>query len=344
MNDCHLSYEFYRSDVFLDRKRFVRFKISKLEKKKKISLNYSVLDSDEGLRVDLVAAKQFSDYSRGHIQKWIKNGDLLVNNQEVKTKHSLQLNDVISVDFWEEPQLGDQPEAIPLDIIFEDEEIMIINKSVGMVVHPGSGNPDGTLVNALLAHEESLGFLPRAGIVHRLDKDTSGLIVVAKKESAYLNLIEQLKERSVKRTYMAIVVGVPISNKIINEPIGRHPKIRTKQAVVKNGKEAITRVRLSESFQGYSLLRVNLETGRTHQIRVHLSHAGYPIVGDSVYGARKQFAPGSTEDLKHIISSFTRQALHASELELIHPSSEKLVSFEADLQEDMSTLIGQLKD
>ena len=315
-----------------------------MEKKKKISLNYSVLDSDEGLRVDLVAAKQFSDYSRGHIQKWIKNGDLLVNNQEVKTKHSLQLNDVISVDFWEEPQLGDQPEAIPLDIIFEDEEIMIINKSVGMVVHPGSGNPDGTLVNALLAHEESLGFLPRAGIVHRLDKDTSGLMVVAKKESAYLNLIEQLKERSVKRTYMAIVVGVPISNKIINEPIGRHPKIRTKQAVVKNGKEAITRVRLSESFQGYSLLRVNLETGRTHQIRVHLSHAGYPIVGDSVYGARKQFAPGSTEGLKNIISSFTRQALHASELELIHPSSEKLVSFGADLPEDMSTLISQLKD
>jgi 23S rRNA pseudouridine1911/1915/1917 synthase len=315
-----------------------------LEKKKKISLNYSVLDSDEGLRVDLVAAKQFSDYSRGHIQKWIKNGDLLVNNQEVKTKHSLQLNDVISVDFWEEPQLGDQPEAIPLDIIFEDEEIMIINKSVGMVVHPGSGNPDGTLVNALLAHEESLGFLPRAGIVHRLDKDTSGLMVIAKKESTYLNLIEQLKERSVKRTYMAIVVGVPISNKIINEPIGRHPKIRTKQAVVKNGKEAITRVSLSESFQGYSLLRVNLETGRTHQIRVHLSHAGYPIVGDSVYGARKQFAPGSTEGLKNIISSFTRQALHASELELIHPSSEKLVSFEADLPEDMSTLIGQLKD
>lgn len=294
--------------------------------------------------MDLVAAKQFSDYSRGHIQKWIKNGDLLVNNQEVKTKHSLQLNDVISVDFWEEPQLGDQPEAIPLDIIFEDEEIMIINKSVGMVVHPGSGNPDGTLVNALLAHEESLGFLPRAGIVHRLDKDTSGLMVIAKKESAYLNLIEQLKERSVKRTYMAIVVGVPISNKIINEPIGRHPKIRTKQAVVKNGKEAITRVSLSESFQGYSLLRVNLETGRTHQIRVHLSHAGYPIVGDSVYGARKQFAPGSTEGLKNIISSFTRQALHASELELIHPSSEKLVSFGADLPEDMSTLIGQLKD
>ena len=315
-----------------------------MEKKKKISLNYSVLDSDEGLRVDLVAAKQFSDYSRGHIQKWIKNGDLLVNNQEVKTKHSLQLNDVISVDFWEEPQLGDQPETRPLDIIFEDEEIMIINKSVGMVVHPGSGNPDGTLVNALLAHEESLGFLPRAGIVHRLDKDTSGLMVVAKKEAAYLNLIEQLKERSVKRTYMAIVVGVPISNKIINEPIGRHPKIRTKQAVLKNGKEAITRVSLSESFQGYSLLRVNLETGRTHQIRVHLSHAGYPIVGDSVYGARKQFAPGSTEGLKNIISSFTRQALHASELELIHPSSEKLVSFEADLPEDMSTLIGQLKD
>jgi len=302
------------------------------------------LDSDEGSRVDQVAAKSFSQYSRGHIQKWIKDGDLLVNDTKVKPKHSLTSGDHISVDFWEEPQLSDQPEDIAIDILHEDEEIMIINKSAGMVVHPGSGNQNGTLVNALLAHNENLGFLPRAGIVHRLDKDTSGLLVIAKKETAYLNLVEQLKARSVRRVYSAIVVGIPLSNKTIDEPIGRHPKIRTKQAVVRNGKEAITRISVSEAFQGYSHLKVSLETGRTHQIRVHLSYIGFPIIGDNVYGARKQFAPGSSEKLKSIISEFKRQALHARELELIHPSTNKPIAFEAKLPKDMTMLLEQLKD
>jgi 23S rRNA pseudouridine1911/1915/1917 synthase len=253
------------------------------------------------------------------------------------------LEDIVSVNFWEEPQLVDQAEDIPLEIIFEDEEIIVINKSTGLVVHPGSGNPDGTLVNALLAHDSSLGFLPRAGIVHRLDKDTSGLMVIAKKESSYLNLIEQLKARSVRRTYLAIVVGVPISNKTINAPIGRHPKIRTKQAINQNGKEAITRISVSESFKGYALLKVNLETGRTHQIRVHLSHIGYPIIGDSVYGARKQFAPGSTDEIKTTISEFKRQALHAEELELIHPGTQNSISFEAKIPSDIARLLETLK-
>ena len=314
-----------------------------MEKKKKISLNYTVLESDEGYRVDQVVARQFSEYSRGHIQKWIKEGDLLVNGKEVKPKQALMLEDTVSVNFWEEPQLADQAEDIPHEIIFEDEEIIVINKSIGLVVHPGSGNPDGTLVNALLAHDSSLGFLPRAGIVHRLDKDTSGLMVIAKKESSYLNLIDQLKARSVRRTYLAIVVGVPISNKTINAPIGRHPKIRTKQAINQNGKEAITRISVSESFKGYALLKVNLETGRTHQIRVHLSHIGYPIIGDSVYGARKQFAPGSTEEIKTTISEFKRQALHAEELELIHPATQKSISFEAKIPSDMARLLEILK-
>ena len=195
-----------------------------------------------------------------------------------------------------------------------------------------------------MSHNEELSFLPRAGIVHRLDKDTSGIMVISKSEISYLNLIEQLKERSVKRTYLAIVLGAPLANKIINKPIGRHPKIRTKQAVTHNGKEAITRFSVLESLEGYSLLRVNLETGRTHQIRVHLSHIGYPIVGDPVYGNRSKFSPGSNEAFKKVISSFKRQALHAEEIELIHPSSKELISFKASMPSDMQTLLDDIKN
>ena len=312
--------------------------------KKKVSLIYTALDSDLGNRVDQISSKQFTEYSRAHIQKWIKEGNLLVNDKKIKAKYIPQLGDVISVEFWEEPQLIDLPEDIPLEIIFEDEEIMIINKPAGLVVHPGSGNKSGTLVNALLSHNEELSFLPRAGIVHRLDKDTSGIMVISKSEISYLNLIEQLKERSVKRTYLAIVLGAPLANKIINKPIGRHPKIRTKQAVTHNGKEAITRFSVLESLGGYSLLRVNLETGRTHQIRVHLSHIGYPIVGDPVYGNRSKFSPGSNEAFKKVISSFKRQALHAEEIELIHPSTKELISFKASMPSDMQTLLDDIKN
>ena len=319
-------------------------KFSRMVNKKRISLNYNALDADVGFRVDQISSKQFTDYSRAHIQKWIKDGDLLVNHQKIKAKHIIQLHDVISVDLWEEPQLIDLPEDIPLQIIFEDEEIIIINKPVGLVVHPGSGNKTGTLVNALLNHEEKLSFLPRAGIVHRLDKETSGLMVVSKTEASYLHLIDQLKERSVKRSYLAIVVGVPITNRTINEPIGRHPKIRTKQAITQNGKEAITRLTVLESLDGYSLLRVNLETGRTHQIRVHLSHIGYPIVGDPVYGNRNKFSPGSNEELKKVISGFKRQALHAEELQLIHPSNKELISFRVDMPSDMQTLLNEIQN
>ena len=269
-----------------------------MENKKKISLTYIALPADQGQRVDQITAKQFPDYSRAHIQRWIKDGDLLVNSKEVKSKYIMQTDDAVSVNFLEESQLIDLPEDIALDVIFEDKEILIINKPAGLVVHPGSGNRTGTLVNALLAHDENLSFLPRAGIVHRLDKDTSGLMVISKTESSYLNLVEQLKERSVTRTYLAMVVGVPVINKTINEPIARHPKIRTKQAVNQNGKEAITRFSILENLDGYSLLKVNLETGRTHQIRVHLSHVGFPIIGDPLYGSRNKFSRGSSEEQK----------------------------------------------
>ena len=315
-----------------------------MDGKKKITLRYTVLDSDQGNRADQIAAKQFSNYSRGHIQKWIKDGDLEVNGQQIKPKQTLLANDVITVNFWEEPQIIDLPEDIPLTIIYEDHDILIINKPSGLVVHPGSGNNKGTLVNALLAHDNDLGFLPRAGIVHRLDKDTSGLMVVSKTELSYMNLIEQLKKRSVKRTYLAMVVGEPVSSRIIDEPIGRHPKIRTRQAITKKGKEAITRFSKLESFNGYSLLRVNLETGRTHQIRVHLSHIGYPIIGDPVYGNRNKFSSGTDERMKRIISGFKRQALHAEEIELLHPSSNEILSFKIEMPSDMQTLYDQIKN
>ena len=314
-----------------------------MENKKKISLNYVALPADEGQRVDQIAAKEFPDYSRAHIQRWIKDGNLLVNSKQIKSKYILQTNDAISVNFLEESYLIDLPEDISLEVIFEDKEILIINKPAGLVVHPGSGNRTGTLVNALLSHDENLSFLPRAGMVHRLDKETSGLMVISKTESSYLNLVEQLKKRSVIRTYLAMVVGVPIMNKTINEPIGRHPKIRTKQAVIQNGKEAITRFSVFESIEGYSLLKVNLETGRTHQIRVHLSHIGYPIIGDPLYGSRNKFSKGSSDEVKKIISNFKRQALHAEGLQLSHPSSGELLSFKASMPTDMKTLLNQIK-
>ena len=315
-----------------------------MDNRKKISLSYKAVESDEGCRVDLIAASQFKQYSRSHIQRWIKEGDLLVNNQKIKAKQTLFVDDVISVNFLEAPVLGDEPEEIPLDILHEDSDILVINKPAGLVVHPGSGNPTATLVNGLLAHNKNLSFLPRAGIVHRLDKDTSGIMVVAKTEPAYLDLVDQLKKRTVKRTYLALVVGVPISNKVIDEPIGRHPKIRTKQAVSKNGKEAITRISLKESYQLYSMLEVNLETGRTHQIRVHLAHIGFPIIGDPVYGGRKRFAAGSSEKIMKIISEFKRQALHAYNLGLIHPKSSCEMSFRAPIPRDFTDLIKCLKE
>jgi 23S rRNA pseudouridine1911/1915/1917 synthase len=314
-----------------------------MENKKKISINHTVLDSDEGNRVDQLVARKFPEYSRAHIQKWIKEGDLLVNGKKVKARQKVNSKDIIIVDFWEDTKSADLPEEIPIEIIFEDEDLIILNKPAGLVVHPGSGNNSGTLVNALLNHDESLGFLPRAGIVHRLDKDTSGLMVVSKTESSYLHLVQQLKERTVNRTYLALVVGTPVSSKTINEPIGRHPKIRTKQAVSQNGKEAITRYSLVEDFNGYSLLRVNLETGRTHQIRVHLSHMGNPIIGDPLYGNRNKFSTGTSEDIKKFISSFKRQALHAEVLELIHPTSKKLISFQTEIPSDMANLIEAIR-
>ncbi len=301
---------------------------------KKITLSYETNALDSGERLDSVTAREFTQFSRAHIQKWIKEGQLLLDGKSVKPKQLLKTNQLISIDAIEEPVLEDKPENIPIDIIFEDKDIIVLNKQPGLVVHPGAGNPKGTLVNALLHHDKELGFLPRAGIVHRLDKDTSGIMVVAKNEISYLNLVSQLKDRKVKRSYLALVVGEPLSGSTINEPIGR-----TKQAVNAKGKEAITTFKIQEKLNGYSLLNVSLETGRTHQIRVHLAFIGFPILGDSVYGGRKKFASGTSESLKTEILKFSRQALHAEKLEFIHPASGKLVNYSAKAPKDLIKLI-----
>ena len=311
---------------------------------RKIALALNIKADQKGKRVDLAIAEAFTEFSRSHLQKLIKQGAVKVNGKETKPKYILQGNELIEIVAEEAPRLEDKPENIKLEIIYEDKDVLVINKSAGLVVHPGAGNPSGTMVNGLINLDSKLVYLPRAGIVHRLDKDTSGLMVISRNEKTYLNLINQLKERSVNRKYNALVVGEPSLSGVIDKPIGRHPKIRTKQAVVKSGKEAITKFKTVKNLNGYSLLDVSLETGRTHQIRVHLSYLGFPIVGDSVYGSRRKYAKGTSENLRQEINNFKRQALHASALTFTHPSSKKILTFESPLPNDMASLINTLQE
>ena len=305
---------------------------------KKISLTYVVKANQSGERVDVVSAKSFPEFSRNHVQKWIKEGALLINGKKTKSKQILQGGELIEVKIDEEVLSDDQPEDIKINVIFEDRDIIIINKPPNLVVHPGAGNRKGTLVNGLINYDTSLAYLPRAGIVHRLDKDTSGLMVVARNEKSYLNLINQLKKRTFVKKYSALVVGEPSSGRVIDKPIGRHPRYRTKQAVVRSGKEAVTKFKLVKKLNGYSLLEVSILTGRTHQIRVHLSYIGFPIIGDSTYGGRKRFAKGTSENLRKIISGFQRQALHASFLSLKHPTRNEFINFKTKLPQDIALL------
>ena len=310
---------------------------------RKISLSLNVDPDQKGKRIDVVVAKAFPEFSRSHLQKFIKDGDLKLNGKETKAKKILKGNELIEIKATEAAQTSDKPEKIDLEILFQDKDILIVNKQPGLVVHPGAGNRSGTLVNGLINYDSKLAYLPRAGIVHRLDKNTSGLMVVSRNERSYLHLVEQLQQRTVMRKYYALVVGEPASGGIIEKPIGRHPKFRTKQAVVKTGREAITRYKTIKKINGYSLLEVSLKTGRTHQIRVHLSYLGFPIIGDSVYGGRKRYAKGTSDQLRLVIDNFKRQALHARSLTLEHPSTNELMSFTSDLPKDMTLLMNALK-
>lgn len=295
-----------------------------------------------GSRLDQVLAQLFPEFSRSRLQQWVKGGAVLVDGKVLRPKDKLFGGETVVVGATVEAADDVAAEDIPLPIVYEDDEILVIDKPVGLVVHPGAGNAAGTLQNALLHHAPSLAGVPRGGIVHRLDKDTSGLMVVAKTLSAHKQLVEQLQARTVKREYLALVSGTFTAGNRIEAPIGRHPRDRTRMAVVDNGREAITHYRIAQRFQAHTLLRVALETGRTHQIRVHMAYIGHPLVGDPVYGGRLLLPKGATDTVREALRGFRRQALHATRLALIHPASGDEMSWEAPVPADMQALLDVL--
>ena len=296
-------------------------------------------DEMAGARVDQVMSKVFADFSRSRISEWIRSGDATVDGKACKPKDRLLGGEKLVLNVLLQTQTDDQPQPIELDIIYDDEHIVVINKQAGLVVHPAAGNPDGTVLNALLHYFPSQKNLPRAGIVHRLDKDTTGLMVVAKSDKAHKSLVEQLQDRVMKREYIAVVSGVMTGGGSVDEPIGRHPTQRTKMAVHPLGKPAVTHYRVLQRFTANTLLEIRLETGRTHQIRVHMAHLRYPLVGDRVYAGRTRIPAGVSEELKQVIRAFPRQALHARRLSLEHPQTGEWLSWEAPVPGDMQQLI-----
>lgn len=297
-----------------------------------------------GKRIDQALAKLLPDYSRSQIQLWIKEGLVLIGGQSCRQTARVEGGERVSITVQERelPKTW-QAQEIPLNIVYEDDSILVINKPPGLVVHPGAGNPDTTMLNALLHHVPQLKTVARAGIVHRLDKATSGLLVVAKSEPIRLRLVEALKEHDVQREYFAVINGVPVSGGTIDAPIGRHPKDRKKMTVTNRGKRAVTHYRITERFRAHSLVRVMLETGRTHQIRVHFSHKGMPIVGDPVYGGRLRIPSGCSQELQDALRNFPRQALHASRISLEHPESGEPCTWEVELPKDMEELLSVLR-
>lgn len=296
-----------------------------------------------GGRLDQVLAECVSEHSRNRLQQWIKAGRVDVDGKTiVEPKFKVYGGETLTIrvdQLLTEAEAGQfQPEAMDLPIVYEDTQILVINKPPGLVVHPAAGNWHGTLLNGLLAHDPVFMHLPRAGIVHRLDKDTSGLMVVAKTLAAHTQLVRQLQARSVKRLYRAVVCGVPNAVGTVNAPIGRDQRQRTRMAVTSQGKEAVTHYRLLEVFPGCSLVECTLETGRTHQIRVHMTHLGHPLVGDETYlGNRRQPLPAAA-------AQFGRQALHARQLGLIHPETGEPMRWTAQLPADMAQLLADLRD
>lgn len=319
---------------------------------KSIQQQHIVPDDLSGKRLDQIAVKLFDDYSRVRIQEWIKSSAIMVDGEARRPKDKLYGGETLILDVVLEDEERWEPQDIPITVVYEDEHIIVINKTAGLVVHPGAGMPDGTLLNALLFHYPDLALLPRAGIVHRLDKDTTGLMVVARSLLAHTSLVQQLQERSLGREYEAIVMGELTGGGVIDKPIGRHPTQRIKMAVLEAdarganpaGKEAITHYRLLKRFGGYTHIACQLETGRTHQIRVHLAYSKHPLLGDPVYLTRQRWVSGTAPELKTVLTAFSRQALHAKKLTLEHPYSGDTLVWESDLPEDMQHLLLSLNE
>ena len=298
-----------------------------------------------GRRFDQVLAELFPDFSRSRLTEWIKSGDALLGGRVVKPKEAVRGGEAVALSVKMEIETDALAQDIPLEILYQDEDVLVVNKPAGLVVHPGAGNPRGTMVNALLHFDPRLAELPRAGIVHRLDKDTSGLMVVARTLRAHTSLVEQLSGREVHRQYLAVVQGTMVAGTTINAPIGRHPTDRVRMAVVKEGlgRDAITHYRVREKFRAHTLVECRLETGRTHQIRVHMAHVRHQIVGDPLYGGAFRLPKAATEALAARLHGFRRQALHAEKLSFRHPVSGETVTCEAPVPEDMQGLLHDLR-
>jgi len=309
-----------------------------------VRLQARVPEELAGARLDQALSRMFPDFSRARLQQWIRAGQVTVDGRVMRPRDRVMGAEEVSVEAELEVQETYQPEAIALDVIYADDTLLVINKPVGMVVHPAAGNWEGTLQNALLHYAPELAQVPRAGIVHRLDKDTSGLLVVARTLTAHKRLVEQLQARTVKREYAAVVNGVFTAGGTVDEPIARHPVDRKRMAVVASGKPAVTHYRVAERFRAHTHVTVRLETGRTHQIRVHMAHLRHPLVGDRVYGGRLRLPPDCTARLREMLQSFRRQALHAARLALEHPKSGELMEWEAPLPADMVDLLEALRD
>jgi 23S rRNA pseudouridine1911/1915/1917 synthase len=304
-----------------------------------IELEGRVPSEYTGKRFDQILPLLFPDYSRSRLTAWIKEGAVLVDGKQEKPREKLYGGELITINVVIEDMENHEGEDIPLDIVYEDDHILIVNKPAGLVVHPAVGNRTGTLLNALLFHYPAIAQVPRAGIVHRLDMDTTGLMVVAKTIQAQTDLVMQLQDRSMGREYEAITFGVMTGGGCVEERIGRHATNRLKMAVIAMGKEAVTHYRLLEKFRAHSHVRLKLETGRTHQIRVHMSHINYPLVGDQTYGGRARLPKGIEEETVSKLRNFKRQALHAKKLELWHPATGEQMSWEIDLPDDFKELL-----
>ncbi len=300
-------------------------------------LSVLIPDTEAGLRLDQALARMFPEHSRSRLAAWTRDGHVTVDGRICEPRQRVWGGERVSI----APPPGSEPghdlaQAIALQIVYEDEDIIVIDKPPGLVVHPGNGNPDGTLVNALLHHAPQVAAVPRAGVVHRLDKDTSGVMVAAKTLQAHTALVRQLQARTVHRDYAALVHGLPLPSGTIDQPIGRDPRARVRMAVVASGKPARTRFRRIEAFEGCSLIECSLDTGRTHQIRVHLTHIGHPLLGDPVYGPRRAALSGP-------LAGFGRQALHAWRLGLVHPASGKALQWQVALAPDMAALLERVR-
>lgn len=307
-------------------------------------IQQAIPENCHGFRLDKALATMFDQYSRSTIQHWIKDGLVSLDGQAQGQRTKVKEGQNVVINVPVALAIESKAQDIPLDIVYQDEDILVINKPAGLVVHPGTGNPDGTLLNALLHFDESQAVLPRAGIVHRIDKETTGLLVIGRNEAAVKKLVEAIQEKEVRREYLAVISTQIVAGGTIDAPVGRHSRERTKMAVSNKGKPAVTHYRVEEKFRTHTLVRVILETGRTHQIRVHMNWKGHPITGDPVYGKRLYVPPASSDHLIDTLRDFKRQALHAETLALHHPKSGELLSWTVPVPPDMQALIDALRE